>query len=161
MNACRWLSFWELLFDPPVRYIQCTFTACALVTEPSRSTRLGTSRRWRPRALNTKGNLRLFDALPRNCVGPEPKVVCSYPSYQYTVNAGRLLDGYGRSVSDEPRGGRKLADPLIGKFAKPGRIEHRLLHCSGPGSALVVTFTPRAARAWAAMGETTPVRITV
>jgi transposase-like protein len=30
-----------------------------------------------------------------------------------------------------------------------------------PGSALVVTFTPRAARAWAVMGETTPVRITV
>src|SRR5690349_21216679 len=34
-----------------------------------------------------------------------------------------------------------------------------LLHCSGPGSALVVTSTPRAARAWAVMGETTPVRI--
>ena len=37
----------------------------------------------------------------------------------------------------------------------------RLLHCSGPGSALVVTLTSRVARAWAVMGETTPVRITV
>src|SRR5208337_1694482 len=33
------------------------------------------------------------------------------------------------------------------------------LHCRGPGSALVVTFTPRADRAWAVIGETTPVRI--
>jgi hypothetical protein len=36
-----------------------------------------------------------------------------------------------------------------------------VLHCSGPGSALVVTFTPSAARACAVMGETTPVRITL
>ena len=36
-----------------------------------------------------------------------------------------------------------------------------LPHCSGPGSALVVTFTRSAARVWAVMGETTPVRITV
>jgi len=36
-----------------------------------------------------------------------------------------------------------------------------LLHCRGPGSALVVTFTPSAARACAVMGETTPVRITL
>jgi hypothetical protein len=35
-----------------------------------------------------------------------------------------------------------------------------LFYCSGPGSALVVTFTPCAASALAAMGETTPVRIT-
>jgi len=35
-----------------------------------------------------------------------------------------------------------------------------LLHCSGPGIALVVRLTPPAARALDVMGEATPVRMT-
>ena len=35
-----------------------------------------------------------------------------------------------------------------------------LFYCSGPGSALVVTFNPCWASALAAMGDATPVRIT-